>query len=165
MAKRKFQDRKDLDLVRKMRREDTSLRTLLEQKAAKLSQVELRLSSMEEFISDWTADRKHRAVASLHEMLQEYLQYYDLSNTLDCLQAEALAKKFDEEAEGVMTSAPTESGTSGVGVSCFPLRGLPCPEISRRRHNHRPLNKRVETAAIAIRAPALTASSQDAQRL
>ena len=105
MAQRKFQDRKDLDLVRKMRKEDTSLRTLLEQKAARLSQVELKLSSMEEFISDWTADKDHRAVGSLREMLQEYLQYYDLSNTLDCFQAESLAKKFDEEAEGVMTAA------------------------------------------------------------
>ena len=138
MAQRKLQDRKDLHLVRKMRREDTSLRTLLDQKAANLSQAELKLASIEEFISDWTADRTHRAVGSLREMLQEYLQYYDLSNTLDCFQAEVLAKKFDEEAETVTTLSASES--EGVSICNRDLEESFCSLYSQSRNDRIPSN-------------------------
>ena len=65
---------------------------------------ERKLASLEEFVGDWGVNTSQRALSSLQEMIQEYLQYHDFANTLECFQAEALSKKYDGEANKTLGS-------------------------------------------------------------
>eukprot|EP00948_MAST-09A_sp_MAST-9A-sp1_P003071 g3071.t1 len=93
--RKKHQARMETHEFRKYVANKMELKVLLEKKSSHLAALQQQLASLEEFIGDWNAETSQKAVGELNEMLSEYLQFHDFANTLECFQAEFMAKTME----------------------------------------------------------------------